>query len=463
MARVLIVDDDDIFCTPFAMYLRGLGHTCELAINLQQGLSLAYDQNFDIIFLDVVLPDNNGLSGIDRFKKAPSQPEVMIITGHGDSHGAETAIKNGAWDYLEKPPSYSKVKLLLGRALKFREKKIRFREHKMLNREGIVGNDLKLKECLEIVARAASSDGSVFIEGETGTGKELFARAVHLNSARVNHAFVVLDCTNIPANLTESIFFGHEKGAFTGAEVAKTGLIHQAHNGTLFLDEVGDLNPEAQKSLLRVLQEKQFRPLGANVEIDCDFRLVSATNKNLERLIADGRFRKDLYYRLVGFHVGLPPLRERREDIKLLSSYYVFKLCDQLKINTKGVSKDFTQALEGYAWPGNVRELVNTLHAAIVNAGNEPVLFPHFLPLDIRVKFIQTHLRDQQDTKIPSTEILPYKMFQKMMEARYLDELIEASGKNAAAACRLSGMSRSGLYHLLKKHNRRLKHRHYRE
>lgn len=457
MSKILIVDDDDIFCTPFAMYLRGLGHVCELADSLQQGLSMAYKDNYDAIFLDVVLPDDSGLTGIDSFKKAPSHPEVMIITGHGDSHGAEIALKAGAWDYLEKPPSYSKIKLTLGRALTFREKKNQFREQKMLNREGIVGNDLRLKECLETVARAASGDASVFIEGETGTGKELIARAVHLNSSRADHQFVAVDCTNIPENLSESLLFGHEKGVFTGADSKKEGLIRQAHKGTLFLDEVGDLNSSAQKSLLRVLQEKQFRPLGAKVEVDSDFRLVSATNKDLKQMVAENRFRKDLYFRLVTFKILLPALRDRREDIKLLASYYVFKLCDQMQINTKGISKDFIQALKGYAWPGNVRELINTLHTAIVGAGSEPVLFPHFLPLDLRVKFIQTHLRDQRGSSPPSNEIVPYKLYQKMMVGKYLDELIVASGHDAVQACRLSGISRSGLYHLLKVHGRKLR------
>ncbi|OQX28388.1 MAG: hypothetical protein BWK80_00430 [Desulfobacteraceae bacterium IS3] len=466
MARILIVDDDRMFCEPLSFYIEGIGHQCEIAENLYEGLNMAHKNDYDIVFLDVILPDTSGLEGINNFKKAASSPEVIIITGSGDSHGAEIALKNGAWDYLEKPPSYSNIKLLVGRALEYREKKLRFREQKLLNRELVIGNDVKLRDCLESVGKAAASSGSIFITGETGTGKELMARTAHINSPRAKQNFVTVDCTNIPANLAESLLFGHIRGSFTGADRDQEGLIKQADKGTLFLDEVGDLHLSAQKSLLNVLQKKMFRPLGAKKEIPCDFRLISATNKDLKQMVEAGSFRKDLYFRLNVFHIHLPPLRERAEDIKLLANHYIYKICDEFGINTKGVSKDFTDILMRYEWSGNIRELVNVLHTTIANAVNEPVLYPHHLPLDIRIHFCKKGIKGEQVHKDARLNIVPetdktrfpsLKEFRNLAELNYLNDLIEISEGSASRAYEIAGISRSGLYLLLEKYGLRMK------
>lgn len=466
MARILIVDDDQIFYSPFISYLADQGHECHVAENLSDGITLAHGNDYDIIFLDVVLPDANGLQSIAEFKKCGSSPEIIVVTGKGESSGAELALKNGAWDYLEKPPAYSDIKLIINRVVRYRENKPKIRVHRLLNRDFIVGKNETLRHCLELVAKAAKSDGGVLITGETGTGKELVAKAIHLNSKRARQGFITVDCTNIPANLVENILFGHVKGVFTGADKDSEGLIKQADRGTLFLDEIADLPISAQKSLLGTLQSKKFRPLGAKEETLCDFRVISATNKDLNKMQADDAFRKDLYYRLVTYHIHLPPLRERLDDIKLLSGHYVSKICDEFGINTKGVSNDFLSALVRYEWPGNIRELINVLHTTIANANDEPMIYPHHLPLEVRIHLRKMGLPSQPPPEevmtsatgaIQSRPLPPFKDFKHATESRYLDALIGMSGGDADKMCRIADVSRSGLYKLLGKHGKRLK------
>lgn len=466
MAKILIVDDDPMFFEPFSFYLEEMGHQCEVAENLHDGLELARAHSYDIVFLDVLLPDASGLEGIVPLKKTASSPEIVMITGQGDSAGAETALKNGAWDYLEKPPSYSDIRLLVGRALEYRKKKHRFHSQELLDRDRIIGNDPSIRDCLEIVAKAAKSDGNVFITGETGTGKALMARAVHINSRRAKANFVTVDCTNLPVNLVENLLFGHTKGVFTGADRDRSGLVAQADGGTLFLDEVGDLHPSAQKSLLNVLQNKRFRPLGSKKEVACDFRVISATNKDLKTMVEAGQFRKDLYFRLVAFHMQLPPLRGRPGDIHLLTRHYVCQICDEFGIDTMGVSKDVMEILTGYEWPGNVRELINVLHTAIASAIDEPMLLPHHLPLDIRIHFRKCSIKGKQPVERKRPRIIleidmagfpTLKEFRRQAEARYLEQLINASNGDIQAALAMAGVSRSGLYQLMGKHGRHMK------
>ncbi|CCK78831.1 sigma-54-dependent transcriptional regulator [Desulfobacula toluolica] len=465
MASVLIVDDDPIFCAPFVGYMKKLGHQCRVAQNFSDGLGLAQEFYVDVVFLDVILPDANGLEGINNFIDAPSSPEIIIITGKSEISGAEMALKNGAWDYLEKPPSYDDVKLTLKRALQFRKNKIVFDAQDRLNTDFIIGENIKLKKCMDIVAKVIKTEGNLFITGETGTGKDLIAKAVHENSKRAAANFVTVDCTNLPDNLVESLLFGHLKGAFTGAVTHSDGLVKQADKGTLFLDEVGDLSGPAQKSILRVLQNKKYRPLGLKTEVECDFRLISATNRDLRKMVEEGRFRKDLYYRLVTYHIHLPPLRERLDDIKLLTRHYIAKICDQFGIHTKDVSRDFVETLILYDWKGNIRELISVLHSSIANAMNEHKLNPHHLPVEVRIYCRQKKMAankslgrgGQENLEMEDVKFPCLKEFRHLNESQYLDSLIKLSKGNIERACHLSGVSRSGLYHLLEKHQKKLK------
>lgn len=467
MSKFLIVDDDVIFCTQLRLYITRLGHECDITGSLSDGIDQANAENYDLVFLDIVLPDASGLEGIDDFRKTEAMPEVIIITGQGNSQGPEIALKNGAWDYIEKPPAYAKIKLLVTRALQFRKKKLLFRQKPLQNRDALIGSSKKFKESLELVAMAAGSEGNVFVTGETGTGKELIAKAIHQNSARVHGRFVPVDCTNIPTNLAENILFGHKKGTYTGANRDEEGLIFQANKGTLFFDEIGDLDEPIQKMLLRVLQEKKYRPLGGKKEIACDVRVISASNKDLKHLVEKKEFRKDLYYRLVAFHIPLPPLRSRTDDVKPLVKHYVHSICRELAIAPKGVSSDFIDTLKGYAWPGNIRELINILRSAIANAFDDGKLYPHYLPMDFRINVIKKNIgsRDLQKNNSPvqlqlkemsHENFLPFKQVREQavsqLEHDYLEQLSRLSAGNITNACRLCGISRARLYQLLKKH-----------
>ncbi len=466
MARILVVDDDQIFYSPFVSYLADQGHEIHIAEKLSTGFTMAHENDYDIIFLDVVLPDANGLQSISDFKKCKSSPEIIVVTGKGESSGAEVALKSGAWDYLEKPPAYSDIKLIVNRVVQYRENKLQIKAHELLCRDSIVGKNETLRGCLELIAMAAKSDEGVLITGETGTGKELVAKAIHINSKRAKRDFITVDCTNIPVNLVENLLFGHVKGVFTGADKDAEGLIKQADGGTLFLDEIADLPISAQKSLLGTLQSKKFRALGAKEETHCDFRVISATNSDLNKMQAEGLFRRDLYYRLVTYHIHLPPLRDRLDDIKLLTSHYVSKICEEIGINIRGISNDFFNSLTQYEWPGNIRELINVLHTTITNATNEPMLYPHHLPLDIRIHLRKKSLNNQPlqgkvmvlaNEEIQTAHLAPLKAFKHATESKYLDTLIEISGGDADKMFRIADVSRSGLYKLLEKHGKRLK------
>jgi two-component system NtrC family response regulator len=463
MANVLIIDDDKLVCESIANVIIGLGHNPTCLFTLKEGLEKARSEDFEVVFLDVRMPDGSGLNIIQDIQKTPSSPEVIIITGYGDPSGAELAIKNGAWDYVEKPLSLREIKLPFTRALQYYEEKKRASSSVSLKRKGIVGESAQVSSCLDIVAQAASSDANVMIVGETGTGKELFAWAVHQNSPRVNNNFVVVDCAALPETLVESVLFGHRKGAFTGADRAQEGLIKQADKGTLFLDEVGELPVPVQKSFLRVLQERKFRPVGGKQEIRSDFRLVAATNRNLEKLVSQGKFREDLLHRLRTLVITLPSLRDIPEDLENLVAYYIRKLCNKYKMNIKGISPGFWDVLHSYNWPGNTRELIQAMEKAIIVAQDESTLFPKHLPNHIRIKLARASVGDKKGKRISlrkeaeSSNDLP--KIQEVREAaiadaekKYLLDLMAITSRDIKQACKISGLSRSRLYTLLKKH-----------
>jgi two-component system NtrC family response regulator len=295
MAKILIIDDDELFCELLSSAFKDDGHEVDCAYGLNSGLHLVSQRSFDVVFLDVRLPDGNGLDKLSEIRDAASGPEVIILTGAGTAGGAELAIKSGAWDYIQKPSSISVMTLPLIRALQYREEKLKKKPSAILKMEGIIGGSSRMKACHDLVSEASSCDANVLITGETGTGKELFAKAIHENSPRASRNFVIVDCASLTPSLTESTLFGYEKGAYTGADYRRDGLIKQANGGTLFLDEIGELPLSIQKSFLRVLQEHRFRSLGGGKEIESDFRLIAATNRNLDQMVREGLFREDLF------------------------------------------------------------------------------------------------------------------------------------------------------------------------
>jgi two-component system, NtrC family, response regulator len=453
MANVLIIDDDELICEMFSLMVEDLGHKASHELTLRGGFEKASAGDFDVVFLDIRMPDGNGLDLLPRIHELPSQPEVIIITGLGDPDGAEMAIKNGAWDYIEKSSSTKEMKLPFTRALQYREEKKAKKPLAALRLNGILGSSRSMHRCLDHLAQAAFSSVNVLIAGETGTGKEVFARAIHENSARAYSSFVVVDCTALPETLVESILFGHEKGSFTGADKAQDGLVKHAHEGTLFLDEVGELPLSIQKAFLRVLQEHRFRPVGAKHEQSSNFRLVAATNKNLDDMVSAGTFRSDLLFRLRTLTIELPSLSTRKEDIKDLAMYHMARICERYQIGTKGFSPEFFDALVAYDWPGNVRELVNAIERAITAAYNSPTLFSKHLPVEIRVKIARSAVtKDAPPLSLNESSLLPLHQFRQVTERQYLQELMALAKGSIQEACRVSGVSRSRLYALLKEH-----------
>ncbi|MCE5333101.1 MAG: sigma-54 dependent transcriptional regulator [Desulfobacteraceae bacterium] len=463
MAKVLIIEDDFDVAAALSDMVTRLGHESTSCPTIEEGIGKTGSADWDLVFLDVRLPDGNGLDSIDDFKASASAPEVIVMTGYGDPDGAEVAIRSGAWDYLHKPLSFSNVRLSLKRVLQYRENTLKLqKQEKQLKLEGIVGSSRQLAACIELVGQAAQCEADVLITGETGTGKELFARAIHFNSARARNRLVVVDCAALPDTLVESALFGYERGAFTGADRAKEGLIKQADRGTLFLDEVGELSMSMQKAFLRVLQERSFRPLGGSREIASDFRLIAATNRDLDAMSRNGLFRDDLLFRLRSIAIHLPPLRMRPGDIVELVSHLTEQLFESFGITPKELSPEFMESVLSYTWPGNVRELMNALRTAISAATREPVVFVRHLPVNIRASLARSRAKAQpEDTPVfpemsPGVTVSPFKQSRETIlsewEKKYFEALISSTKGNIREACRVSGLGRTQLYEMLKKH-----------
>ena len=481
MALILVVDDDDLIRELLADSVTRHGHEVRVADSLAQARHVLQNEAPDLVYMDVRLPDGSGIEALEEVRNAPGNPEVIIITGQGDPDGAELALRCGAWDYIEKPSSVDRMVLPLFRALAYREEKRKRQVPVLPGETGIIGSSPKLAACLSQAAISAASEVDVFITGETGTGKELFARAIHAGSVRSAGPFVVVDCTTLPGNLAESELFGHERGSFTGADRRQTGLIEQADGGTLFLDEVGELPLPLQAKFLRVLQERRYRPVGGTQEKSSNFRLLAATNRDLAAMSRRGEFRDDLLYRLKAFTIALPPLREREGDIAVLTNTHLAKIALKSGKPAPSGSPDFMELLLSHDWPGNVRELLQTLDMSLVSAHGENELLPQHLPLDLRVRLVrhrvetngafgsaqavqeplerygETGRAGQLPGKTDACLIIPWREHRasalSVIEATYFERLMRQVGGDAAQAARLSGLKPARLYELLGKHD----------
>ena len=476
MTRILIIDDDIEACDTMASLVSRLAYHADKAHTLKEGLILADRGEYDVIFLDVYLPDGNGLDILPALMAINDPPEVIILTGKGNPDGAELAIKGGVWDYLLKPTSVRDITLTLNRALKYRKEKKGSAANKELTISGVIGNSSEIKACIALTAKASNSDANVLLTGETGTGKELFATIIHKNSNRSSAGFVVVDCASLTESLIESTLFGHLKGSFTGAQLDRQGLIKAADGGTLFLDEVSEMPLSIQKVFLRVLQERQFRPVGATKEQTSNFRLIAATNRNLDQMVEEGRFRSDLLFRIKTMRIHLPALRHRTKDIQELAEYRVKQLCKTFGLEDKEIGEDFSNTLNEYSWPGNVRELFNTLENAVIDAGQETTLYAMHLPRSLRIQVAKAQITKLTGARViegknsPTTPFVqnlgqkifedifdhplpPLKEFKNTAEETYLGELIRQCGGNIQKIMDVSGLSRSHFYSLLKKYN----------
>lgn len=385
---ILIVDDERVQGEMLAGFLKKQGHRPEIAENGRQALEKFKSGNFDLILTDQRMPEMEGLQLLREIKRLNPETIVILMTAFGSVSSAVTAMKEGAYDYLTKPIDLDELLILIQRV----EKEINLsRENRLLKEQlkekfkvdFIVSNSPQMEEALNLVGRVAPSQATVLILGESGTGKELFAKAIHYASMRAEKPFIKVNCAALPETLLESELFGHEKGAFTGAVSRRIGRFEQAHQGSIFLDEIGDLSLSLQMKLLRVLQEKEFERVGSNQTIKVDVRVIAATNRNLEEAIKKGTFREDLYYRLNVVTITLPPLRERKEDIPLLIEHFLKKYNAQNKKEIIGLTKEARDLLMQYDYPGNVRELENIIERAVVLCPGK-IITVNDLPLNLR-------------------------------------------------------------------------------
>jgi len=459
-SHVLIVDDDTVFCQMLADLIDRMGHHSEICHRIDACRQKLEKTQPDLVLLDVGLPDGSGLTLLPWIRQLPAAPEVIIITGAGAGDGAEMAIINGAWDYLLKTTAFERINLIVTRALEHHRTSMQLKALKSLGREGIIGSSAPIKRCLDLVSQAALNDFNVLITGESGTGKELFAKAIHTNSNRSASRLVVVDCASLPKTLVESVLFGYVKGAFTGADKAATGLLLEAEGGTLFMDEVGELPHELQRIFLRVLQERRFRPVGAKHEETCNFRLIAATNKDLDQSVKQGQFRDDLLFRLRSLTIHLPPLRDWIEDVPELANHFVTTMTQSKSMTPKRLSPELLEALAHHHWPGNVRELQHVLQAAVAASMQDPTLLSQHLPPYLRVALTQMRVQtnqanysDSQSVSIAESEGLPtIREFRHGQDGLYLKKLMHDVDGDVRKAADQADISLSRLYSLLKEH-----------
>jgi DNA-binding NtrC family response regulator len=387
-ARILVVDDDEVSCRLFAEVLEGDGHEVRQAGSGEEAIECLRKENYDLLLVDVRMPGITGLDVTRTMRQEQPLLPVIVMTAFGSIETAVEAIHEGAYDYVSKPMNLDELKKIVFRALGQRE--LHAQRRRKVNQidaleqqKTVIGRSPAMVEVFKMVARAAPTKSTVLILGESGTGKEVIARSVHQHSGRAQRPFVAVDCGALTETLLESELFGHSRGAFTGAVAEKKGVFQAANTGTCFLDEIGDISPNMQSKLLRVLQEEEVRPVGGKEWVKVDVRVLAATNKDLDQLVKTGAFREDLYYRLKVITIRLPPLRERPEDINALAQIFIQRYSLAAGKQISAISEDALERLRSYSWPGNIRQLENAIEQAVVLSKN-PVLTLDDLPQEVR-------------------------------------------------------------------------------
>jgi two-component system nitrogen regulation response regulator NtrX len=440
--KILIVDDEPNVRSSLTSVLTDEGHEVDAVGSGEVAIETLQGADYDVVLLDIWLPGIDGLEVIERLRRDGCVAEVVMISGHGSIDAAVKATKLGAFDFLEKPLSLDRVLLVVGNAIRQRTLE---RENLRLRAEisegvDIIGESAGILELRRLVDRAAPSKGRVLIFGENGTGKELVARRIHALSRRHDQAFIEVNCAAIPEELIESELFGHIKGSFTGAVADKLGKFELADNGTLFLDEVGDMSLKTQAKVLRVLEEQRFEPVGSNDTRDVDVRVIAATNKNLQAEIAEGRFREDLYYRLNVIPFRVPPLRTRSEDIPLLADRFLADFAAEYGQLAKRLGPDALALLVSHRWPGNVRELRNVCERLAIMASNDLIQADEVEPM-VDASLTAATALDQDMSLREAREIFERRLI--------MTKLREFNGNVRRAAAALD-IERSNLYRKLK-------------
>jgi DNA-binding NtrC family response regulator len=451
--RVLIVDDEPDVVDNWARLLGREDYTCITATEGEHALALLESERPDIVLTDLKMPGVEGMQILTRALEVDPDVVVIMITGHGSVESAVQAMRAGAFDYLLKPlPSNDVLCLAVQRATERRrliEENRRLREPLAPRAafDHVVGKSSAMTAVFELVRKAARSEANILIQGESGTGKELIARAIHAQSARAAEVFVPVDCAALPDALLESELFGHERGAFTGADRTKPGMIEVANRGTLFLDEIGELPKALQSKLLRALQERQIRRVGGTKFLNVDIRLVSATNRDTGELVRKGEFRDDLFYRVNVITIALPPLRERQGDVGLLAHHFLRRYGRNRDRLLEGIEPEALARLEAHAWPGNVRELQNVIERACALTDG---------PM-IRVRDLPDHVRGRgrQAATVPGKDLPLAQAREAWLQAfaqGYLTDLLRRHGSNISQAAKAAGVDRKTLHRLLVKH-----------
>ncbi len=441
--RILVVDDERSITDAFGMILSQLGHHVDSAKSIKEATELLKGSPYDLVFMDLRLPDGSGIDLLSHVKSDTPYTEVVVMTAHGSLDITIEAIKRGAFYYLEKPFTPHQVTTLIDRALQFEAIK---RENRSLKNAlvsdsddfGIIGRHPKMRQIHAIIRTAAPSDASVLIEGESGTGKELIAVAFHFQSPRAEFPFTRINCAAIPQDLMESELFGYKKGAFTGADRDKRGLIEATAGGTLLLDEIAEMPLHLQTKLLRVLQERKLRRLGDENEISVDFRLVSSTNRDTAQMIKEGLLRKDLYFRISTIKVKPPPLRERLDDVPVLAKRFLEQYAEKYKKRIREISTAAFSLLMSYSWPGNVRELESVIEHAVLFA-TEDQLTPESLPEE---------LHGPQNGEYRC--VIPPYMTMDDIEREAIAQTLERTGGNVKKTAEILNYHRPRLYRKMK-------------
>jgi DNA-binding NtrC family response regulator len=450
---ILIVDDDEVMQETLSDVLRKRGYEIFSVGSGNGALPMIKKNVIDLILLDMRLPDIDGLEVLKKIKEFDNEILVIMMTAYSDVQTAVSAMKSGAYDYINKPFELEELKLLIEKGL---EMKSLINEVRRLHRQqkenyqnshiyGVSPQIHYVKELIGMISKTHKT--SVLIQGESGTGKELAANAIHYNSHRSDKPLMKINCSAIPDSLLESELFGYEKGAFTDAKNTKKGLFELADSGTVFLDEIGDMNPFLQSKILRVLENQTFMRVGGEREIKVDIRIVAATNKDLETMVREGFFRKDLYYRLKVMVVEMPPLRDRLEDILLLSNLFIEENNKEFNKNIKGFSDEAKKLMVQYSWPGNVRELKNVIERAMILTDQE-VITPKHLPFELKQteKFIHGNTEHEISEKTDDMSL-------ENMEKIHLSKVLKRLEWNKSKASKILGISRATLRAKIKKYN----------
>jgi len=461
-ARILVVDDEEIVIRS-CLRILGDDGDCEVEA-VQDGLEALKkidDGHYDVLILDIMMPRMDGLEVLRRVKETHPDIDVIMVTGLSQIETAVRSMKLGAFDYLPKPFDPDELKLVVKRALERRQLlqenlELRSEVSSKYRFENIIGASPQMQNVYRLIAKCAPTNSTVMLTGESGTGKELIARAIHYNSLRKDKPFVAVDCNSLSENLLESEMFGHVKGAFTGAVVNKKGMFEVADSGTLFLDEIGNISLSTQAKLLRVIQDREFKAVGDTRTQSANFRLLTATNKDLKAMVADGAFREDLYYRINIFPIPIPPLRERRDDIPPLAFHFLKVFSQELGKKVTEFSAGAMSALMHHDWPGNVRELENSVHRALILATDKVVRQAHL------ANIIDTLPRLDLDVPRTSDELKRIKKVAREKSVENIEKLfvLEALKRNAwnvTKSAEETGMQRANFQALMKKYDIRIR------